>query len=54
MLKKILVGSALLALGFYVGREIGRTEPARRKLEEARRARRLERLPSPGQTEETS
>lgn len=31
---KVLVGAGLLALGYYVGRETGRTEGIRRDLEE--------------------
>lgn len=46
MLRQILIGAGLLALGFYVGREIGRTEHVRRELARARRRRLIEHAPS--------
>ncbi len=36
MIFRILVGAGLLALGYFVGREIGRTEPVRKELRNAR------------------
>lgn len=36
MIGRILTGLGLLALGYYVGREVGRTESVRKELEEAR------------------
>ncbi|MFQ5756042.1 MAG: hypothetical protein ACE5H7_08085 [Acidiferrobacterales bacterium] len=36
MIFRILVGAGLLALGYYLGREIGRTEPVRKELRNAR------------------
>ncbi len=36
MIFRILVGAGLLALGYYVGREIGRTESVREELRKAR------------------
>ncbi len=38
MVLRILVGAGLLALGYYVGREIGRTESVREELRKARTA----------------
>jgi hypothetical protein len=37
MILRILTGGALLLLGYYIGREVGRTEPIRKELEEARK-----------------
>ncbi|MCG6969435.1 MAG: hypothetical protein LJE85_06685 [Gammaproteobacteria bacterium] len=36
MIVRVLTGAALVLLGYYIGREIGRTEPIRKELEEAR------------------
>jgi hypothetical protein len=36
MIVRVLTGAALLLLGYYIGREVGRTEPIRKELEEAR------------------
>lgn len=36
MIFRILIGVGLLALGYYVGREVGRTEPIREELRKAR------------------
>ena len=36
MITRVLVGAGLLAIGYYVGREIGRTEHIRKELEESR------------------
>ena len=36
MIVRMLTGAALLLLGYYIGREVGRTEPIRKELEEAR------------------
>jgi hypothetical protein len=36
MIIRVLTGAALLLLGYYIGREVGRTEPIRKELEEAR------------------
>jgi hypothetical protein len=36
MILRALTGAALLLLGYYIGREVGRTEPIRKELEEAR------------------
>jgi hypothetical protein len=35
-LARVLVGAGLMALGYYLGREAGRTEPLRRDLERDR------------------
>ena len=43
MIYRIIVGVGLLALGYYLGREVGRAEPVR---EELRRARESGRRPS--------
>ena len=40
MLVRIATGVGLFALGFFLGREIGRTEPIREELRHARGARR--------------
>lgn len=37
MLGRLVVGVGLFALGYYLGREIGRTEPIRDELKRARR-----------------
>ena len=36
MILRVLTGTALLLLGYYIGREVGRTEPIRKEMEEAR------------------
>lgn len=36
MIQRILLGAGLFLLGFYVGREIGRTEPIREELRKER------------------
>lgn len=36
MIGRIVIGVALLVLGYYVGREVGRSEDARKELEQAR------------------
>ena len=36
MIIRILTGTSLLLLGYYIGREVGRAEPIRRELQEAR------------------
>jgi hypothetical protein len=36
MIFRILFGASLFALGYYIGKEIGRTEPIRESLEESR------------------
>lgn len=36
MLFRVLIGAGLFVLGFYLGREIGRTEPIREVLRQAR------------------
>jgi hypothetical protein len=36
MIVRLLTGAALVLLGYYIGREVGRTEPIRKELEEAR------------------
>jgi hypothetical protein len=36
MILRALTGGALLLLGYYIGREVGRTESIRKELEEAR------------------
>ena len=36
MILRILAGAGLLLLGYYVGREIGRAEPIRKELKDAR------------------
>lgn len=36
MIIRVLTGGALLLLGYYIGREVGRTEPIRKELKEAR------------------
>ena len=36
MILRLLVGVGLLALGYYVGREVGRAEPVREELRKAR------------------
>lgn len=36
MIFRILAGAAMVALGYYVGREVGRTETIREELERAR------------------
>jgi hypothetical protein len=38
MVFRILAGVGLFALGYYVGREIGKTEHIRRQLQQAREA----------------
>jgi hypothetical protein len=37
MLTRIVAGLGLFALGYYLGKEVGRTEPVREELEAARR-----------------
>jgi hypothetical protein len=39
MMQRILIGFGLLALGFYVGREVGRTEAIRRQMQTEREHR---------------
>jgi len=36
MLLRLLTGAGLLALGYYVGKQVGRTEPIREELARAR------------------
>jgi len=36
MLFRVLIGTGLFMLGYYLGREIGRTEPIREELRQAR------------------
>lgn len=36
MILRVLIGTGLLALAYYVGREVGRTEPIREELRKAR------------------
>ena len=36
MIVRVLTGAALLLLGYYIGREVGRAEPIRKELEQAR------------------
>ena len=36
MIIRALTGAALLLLGYYIGREVGRAEPIRKELEQAR------------------
>jgi len=36
MIFRILFSASLFALGYYIGKEIGRTEPIRNSLEKAR------------------
>lgn len=38
MILRLLSGASLLLLGYYIGREVGRSEPIRRELQEARDA----------------
>ncbi len=38
MLVRMMVGVGLLALGYYLGREVGRAEPLREELRRAREA----------------
>jgi len=33
LIVRVVIGLGLLALGYYVGREVGRAEPTRRELE---------------------
>ncbi len=51
MFYRILIGAGLLWLGYYVGRELQRTEPIRQKLDEFPDAQAPEAKPS-GATEE--
>ena len=37
MIFRLLFSASLFALGYYIGKEIGRTEPIREELEKARR-----------------
>ena len=37
MIFRLLFSASLFALGYYIGKEIGRTEPIRKDLEKARR-----------------
>ncbi len=39
MFYKLIATTAVFALGYYLGREVGRTEPIRRELEEVRKQR---------------
>jgi hypothetical protein len=36
MIIRILTGASLLLLGYYIGREVGRAEPIRREMQDAR------------------
>ena len=36
---RLIIGVGLFTLGYYIGREVGRTEHVRRELEQARQAR---------------
>ncbi|MFQ6021803.1 MAG: hypothetical protein ACE5NW_03700 [Acidiferrobacterales bacterium] len=45
MIFRVLIGAGLLALGYYVGREIGRSEPIREELRKARDEEKRERRP---------
>ena len=36
MLLRLILGAGLLAFGYYMGREVGRTEPLREELKRAR------------------
>ncbi len=47
MILRLLVGVGLLALGYYVGREVGRTEPIREELRKAREEKPHKRAASP-------
>ena len=40
MVYRLVIGVSLFALGYYLGREVGRTEPIREKLRRARSAKR--------------
>jgi hypothetical protein len=42
---RLLVGAGLFALGYYLGREVGRHEPILEELEQARRRRAQEEDP---------
>lgn len=39
MIFRLLLGVGLLAAGYYIGREVGRTEPLRGELDRARKRR---------------
>ncbi len=55
MLFRVFVSLGLVALGYYVGREIGRGEPIRREMEELREQERSNRaVPSPRPSDDES
>ena len=39
MLLRVILGAGLFAFGYYLGREVGRHEPIREELEQARKHR---------------
>ena len=39
MLSRLIASLGLLALGYYVGKQVGRMEPIREELEQARRSK---------------
>ena len=44
MLVRLIMGAALFAAGYYLGREVGRHEPLRREIEAGREARRSQEI----------
>ena len=50
MVFRVFVSLGLLALGYYVGREIGRGEPIRREIEDLREQERRNVTASPPQS----
>jgi len=46
MITRILLGMGLIVLAYYIGREMGRTEPLRQEMREYRRRRQNMNTPS--------
>lgn len=44
MLTRIIFGLLILAVGYYVGRQVGRTEPIRKQLAEMREKGHMEQI----------
>jgi hypothetical protein len=51
MIFRILFGASLFALGYYIGKEIGRTEPIRNTLEKSRQQQEETLMSSEGESE---
>lgn len=54
MLFRVFVSLGLVALGYYVGREIGRGEPIRKEMEDLRQQERRNITASPPQSPRSS